>query len=189
MKEIKDITKEQWATLFNEIHPGYFERDYVKRVADDEPASEMFLDLNSFDEHSYAKSFLENITFGYYNGDFKELLTAVEKVMPHWVPLFSEKSRVYCGFVDGKIASFCMIENFGEHTVSGNKLKIGGPGCVGTVPEYRDRGIGLTMVKNVTNIIKDEGYDLSYIHYTYETGWYAKLGYKVVLSWTGKGII
>ena len=43
MKEIKDITKDQWASLFNELHPGYFERDYVKRVADDEPASEMFL--------------------------------------------------------------------------------------------------------------------------------------------------
>ena len=82
-----------------------------------------------------------------------------------------------------------MVENFGEYTLSGKKIKIGGPGCVGTVPEYRDRGIGLTMVKNVTNIIKDEGYDLSYIHYTYETGWYEKLGYKVVLSWTGKGII
>ena len=45
------------------------------------------------------------------------------------------------------------------------------------------------MVKDVTKILKDEGYDLSYIHYTYETGWYAKLGYKVVLSWNGKGII
>ena len=78
MKEIKDITKDQWASLFNELHPGYFERDYVKRVADDEPASEMFLNLKDFDEHSYAKSFPENITFGYYNGDFKELLTAVE---------------------------------------------------------------------------------------------------------------
>ena len=183
------ITKDQWAALFNDIHPGYFERDYVKRVADDEPASEMFLGLIGFNEHSYEKSFPENITFGYYNGDFKELLTAVEKVIPHWVPLFSEKSRVYCGFVDGKIASFCMIENFGEHILSGKKIKIGGPGCVGTVPEYRDRGIGLTMVRNVTEILKDEGYDLSYIHYTYETGWYSKLGYKVVLSWTGKGII
>ena len=191
MTDIKmnDITKSEWALLFNDIHPGYFDRDYVKRVPDDEPASEMFLSLSEYDEHSYEKKFPENITFGYYNGDLNNLLTEVEKVIPHWVPLFSEKSRVYCGFVDGKIASFCMIENFGEHTVKGKNLKIGGPGCVGTVPEYRDRGIGLTMVRNVTKILKDEGYDLSYIHYTYETGWYAKIGYNVVLSWNGKGIL
>ncbi|MBO7531565.1 MAG: hypothetical protein J6T50_07145, partial [Lachnospiraceae bacterium] len=68
------------------------------------------------------------------------------------------------------------------------KWKIGGPGCVGTVPEYRDRGIGLTMVRNVTQILRDELYDYSYIHYTYETGWYSKLGYTTFLTWTGSGI-
>ena len=58
-----------------------------------------------------------------------------------------------------------------------------------TVPEYRNRGIGLTMVKNVTEILRTEGYDYSYIHYTGISGWYKKLGYKTVLKWNGKGII
>ncbi|MBR6478762.1 MAG: GNAT family N-acetyltransferase, partial [Lachnospiraceae bacterium] len=112
-----------------------------------------------------------------------------EKVVPHWVSFFNENSRVYCGFVDGKIASFCLIEDFGEHVVNGQNWKIGGPGCVGTILEYRDRGIGLTMVRNVTKILQDEFYDYSYIHYTYETKWYGKLGYETFLSWCGKGFV
>ena len=183
------VSKEQRAGIFNEIHPGFFDRDYVKRVADDEPASEMFMGLENMDAYCYEKSFPENITFGYYEGDMEELKDAVKKVIPHWVPLFTENSRVYCGYADGKIASFCMIEDFGEHIICGRKCKIGGPGCVGTLPEYRDRGIGLTMVRNVTGILKDELYDYSYIHYTYETAWYAKLGYRTVLRWNGKGFV
>ena len=108
---------------------------------------------------------------------------------PAWLPLFNEKSRVYCGFIDGRIASFCMIENMGEHMLDGRTVKIGGPGCVGTVPEYRKRGIGLMMVKNVTQILKEEGYDFSYIHYTGVAPWYQKLGYRTVLKWNKNGMI
>ncbi|MCR5466696.1 MAG: GNAT family N-acetyltransferase [Lachnospiraceae bacterium] len=183
------VMREQYEKLFLSIHPGFFERDYVKRVPEDESASEMFLRLQEFDPECYQKDLPENVTFGYYNGDFEELLAAVGEVIPHWVPLFSKESRVYCGFVDGKIASFCMIENFGEHVVDGMTWKIGGPGCVGTVPAYRDRGIGLSMVRNVTQILREELYDYSYIHYTYETKWYGKLGYRTVLSWNGKGFV
>ena len=183
------VMREQYEKLFLSIHPGFFERDYVKRVPEDESASEMFLRLQEFDPECYQKDLPENVTFGCYNGDFEELLAAVGEVIPHWVPLFSKESRVYCGFVDGKIASFCMIENFGEHVVDGMTWKIGGPGCVGTVPAYRDRGIGLSMVRNVTQILREELYDYGYIHYTYETKWYGKLGYKTILSWNGKGFV
>ncbi len=182
------VTKEQYAALFNEMHPGYFERDYVKNVPDDEPASEMLLRLQSFDGDIYEKTFPDDVTFGFYDGDIEALKEEVAKVVPHWVNFFGKDARIYCGFVSGKIASFCMIQDFGEHMVDGMKWKIGGPGCVGTVPEYRDRGIGLTMVRNVTQILRDELYDYSYIHYTYETGWYSKLGYTTFLTWTGSGI-
>ena len=75
------------------------------------------------------------------------------------------------------------------HTSLDTAWKIGGPGCVGTLPEYRGRGIGLSMVRNVTKILQDEFYDYSYIHYTYETDWYSKLGYKTFLKWNCKGIV
>ncbi len=178
-----------YVTLFNEMHPGYFERDYVKAVSDSEPASEMLINLREFDEGVYEKSFNGEISFGYYEGNMETLIEAVRSVVPHWVQFFDGRSRVYCGYVNGEIASFCMIEDFGEHTVDGVKWKIGGPGCVGTVPEYRNRGIGLTMVRNVTRILREELFDHSYIHYTYETGWYSKLGYKTFLTWSGTGIM
>ena len=201
------MTKQQYEALFLEIHPNYFERDYVRAIPEDEPASEMILHLPDFDETCYEKDFNgyvwrkipnkgsyeksadESVTFGYYDGDLEKLRAAVEKVVPHWTQFFHENSRVYCGFVNGKVASFCLIEDFGEHPMDGQIQKIGGPGCVGTLPEYRDRGIGLTMVRDVTKILLEEGYDYSYIHYTYETNWYAKLGYQTFLSWSGKGFV
>ena len=183
------VTHEQYAKLFDEMHPGFFERDYICSMAEEEVPSEMLLRLQSFDEGIYEKKLPDNIRFGYYDGDLKPLQEAVHAVIPHWVPFFSEKSRVYCGFEDEKIVSFCMIEDFGEHIVNDTAWKIGGPGCVGTLPEYRGRGIGLTMVRNVTKILQDEFYDYSYIHYTYETDWYSKLGYKTFLRWNCKGIV
>ena len=182
-----DMTKEQYEALFMEMHPGYFEREYVRAVPEDEPASEMMLALIDFDEDSYTKTLDKEVTFGYYEGGLDDLLKAVSKVVPHWTQFFGEDSRVYCGFVKGEIASFCQIEDFGEHRIGDVKWKIGGPGCVGTLPEYRNRGIGLSMVRNVTKILKEESYDHSYIHYTYETAWYSKLGYKTFLQWNGKG--
>ncbi len=190
MKDILDgITKEQYEALFLEMHPGYFERDYVLAIPEDEPASEMLLSLKGFDENIYSKSFDDDIHFGYYEGDMDKLRENVAKVVPHWTQFFGDDSKVYCGYIGRNVASFCQIEDFGEHVVNGMNLKIGGPGCVGTLPEYRDLGIGLSMVRNVTGILRDEQYDLSYIHYTYETAWYGKLGYKTFVSWSGKGFV
>ena len=183
------VTKEQYEALFLEMNPGFFEREYVQRVPEDEPASEMLLRLQGFDEKKYEKAFADNVTFGYYHGDMDTLRKVVEQVVPHWTQFFNEGARVYCGFVDGKVVSFCMIQDFGEHVVNGVNWKIGGPGCVGTLPEYQNRGIGLTMVRNVTKILRDEFYDYSYIHYTYETKWYGKLGYQTFVSWSGKGFV
>ncbi len=45
------------------------------------------------------------------------------------------------------------------------------------------------MVKHVTQILKEEGYDYSYIHYTYLAPWYERLGYKTVIKWNRDGIL
>ena len=37
--------------------------------------------------------------------------------------------------------------------------------------------------------LKEEGYDLSYIHYTGVAPWYAKLGYRTILKWDRHGIL
>ena len=183
----QNITKKQYEDLFLEMKPGFFDRDYVRAVPVNEPASEMILCLRDFDGKSYVKSLGDEISFGYFHGDMDRLKEDVARVVPAWVNFFGEDSRVYCGFIDGRVASFCLIEDFGEHIVGGRKWKIGGPGCVGTLPEFRNRGIGLSMIREVTKILKEEQYDYSFIHHTYVTGWYGKLGYRTILRWHGKG--
>jgi len=175
--------------LFEHMHPDFFEKEYIRNIPEGEIYSEMVLKPDSFDPGIYGKKFAGNITFGVYDGDLNRLHDAVEKVIPHWIPFFTEYSEVYCGYVDGLVASFCMIEDMGTYEENGVTYKIGGPGCVGTLPEYRNLGIGLTMVRDVTNIFKERGYDLSYIHYTGVPQWYAKLGYRTVLTWDSRTIL
>lgn len=149
---------------------------------------EMILPLNEFDTCKFHKEFDCNISFGFYDGDFDELKKEVEKVEKHWMPFFNGEERIFCGYVNGKVASFCIVGDMGIYKIKGHELKIGGLGCVGTLPEYRDKGIGLTMVKKVTQILREEGYDYSYIHYTYLAPWYEKLGYKTAIKWNRNGI-
>ena len=168
--------KKDYEALFMEMHPGFFEREYIRSINEEWSYEEMILPLDEFDPNAYQKTFDSDISFGIFQGSMDE-------------KLYDGKHRTYCGFVNGKIASFCMIEDMGEHPLEGRRLKIGGPGCVGTVPEYRNRGVGLVMVRDVTRILKEEGYDLSYIHYTGVAPWYAKLGYKTILKWNKHGIL
>ncbi|MBR5712385.1 MAG: GNAT family N-acetyltransferase [Lachnospiraceae bacterium] len=183
------ITEEHYEKLFGEIYPDFFEREYIRNIPEDEIVSEQILRLQEFDPNCYEKYFPENVTFGFYDGDLEELRKDVATVVGHWPQYFTEDSRIYCGYVDGKVASFCLIEDFGEHDVNGVKCRVAGPGCVGTLPEFRNRGIGLSMIRNVTSMLRDEFYDYSLIHYTYEPQWYGILGYKTILRWNGKGFV
>ena len=174
------------AALFHQMHPDFFERH---SFPEDETYSEMMLRLADFDPERYAKPLPHEISFGFFQGDPGPLLQAVGQVDAGWVQYFHDTRNVYCGYVNGRIASFCFVSHMGDFMVEGRVCKIGGPGCVGTVPEFRCRGIGLTMVENVTEILKNRGYDYSYIHYTGVAPWYEKLGYETILRWNAKGIL
>ena len=183
------MNKQHYAELMNCIFPGFFAKEYIRRLPDECICDEMILSLNEFDPHLYEKKMTDSISFGYYRKDPALLKEAVAKVEPNWVQYYNQTEKVYCGYIDGKIASFCLITDMGVHTIDNHRLKVGGPGCVGTLPEYRNQGIGLTMIKKVTQILQAEGYDYSYIHYTGVASWYAKLGYQIILRWNKNGIL
>lgn len=183
------MNKQDFILLFDHMHPDFFKSGSVRGLSDDLVFEEMILPLDIFDINKYDKKLDDNISFGYYDGSLDELKKEVKKVDPDWVQFYNQDDRIYCGYISGKIASFCLIGDNGTYNINGRDIKVGGPGCVGTLPEYRDNGIGLTMVKNVTQILKEEGFDLSYIHYTYVAPWYEKLGYKTVIKWTKNGIV
>jgi len=183
------MNKQHAKALMDSIYPGFFEREYIRNIPENRVYDEMLMPLAGFDTAVYDKKFTDDITFGVYEGDLAVLKEAVGQVEEGWVQSYNGKHRAYCGYIGGRIASFCLIEDMGVHTIGGRTMKIGGPGCVGTLPEYRCRGIGLVMVRNVTRILQEEGYDYGYIHYTGSPAWYARLGYETTLRWNRNGII
>lgn len=183
------MNKQDKILLFKNIFPDHFERDVVQGLPNDLVFEEMLLSLNEFDTNRYDKILDGNITFDFFDGDINELKNNVKKVVEYWANSFNEDERIYCGYIYGKIASFCRVKDMGTYTINGREIKIGGPGSVGTLSEYRNRGIGLTMVKNVTQLLKEEGFDYSYIHFTGIPEWYAKLGYKTSIKWNKNGVI
>ena len=179
----------KYKDLFMSLHPGFFEKESIRSIAKGQVYDEQIMWLRDFDFNTYDKKHEESISFGYYEGTADKLLEAVGKVEEGWLDIYKNPQRVYCGFINGEIASFCIIEDMGMHEYEGKTVHVGGPGCVGTVPEYRNRGIGLTMVKLATQILKEEGYDIGYIHYTGVGPWYAKLGYETIVKWNCDGIV
>lgn len=172
-----------YQAYFHQLFPGFFERASIRNLPDAYVAEELIMDLHHFSAGDVPLACPEHITFGMYEGDPEPLHAAVREVDETWVEYFTRDSRAYCAFDNGKVVSFCLVDGFGEY----NGLKVGGPGCVGTIPDYRRQGIGLKMVQNATVILQKEGYDISHIHYTGVGPWYAHMGYKVILRWNGKG--
>ena len=187
------MNKQDAVLLLGGIHPNFFEQKDIRNLSEDSVFEEMIMPLEGFEPGKYQKDMRENVSFGYYHGEPDELFTAVEKVIPAWVEIYKEDYekdvKVYCGYVDGKVASFCIVEDMGVHNIDGRTIKVGGPGCVGTLPEYRHMGIGLTMVNQVTQILKEQGYDYGYIHYTGVGPWYGKLGYERTFQWNKNGVL
>ena len=173
--------------LLEGIHPGFFAQASIRKIPKDRIFEEMLLPLREFDGEAFSLPVPEGVSFGFYAGPREELLKAVERVGPGWVPLFKPGERVYCGMCRGQIASFCLLEDMGTHLLDGHRVRVAGPGCVGTVPAFRRQGIGLRMVRDATAVLRQEGYDISYIHFTGVANWYAKLGYCTCLRWTSEG--
>ena len=171
-----------YSDLFDSLFPGFFQG--TKDMPESQIFTELILDLRK-EEPKQAGACSDAITFGEYHGEIGMLREAVNQVEPDWVQYFGEQTRAFCAFDDEVIVAFCILSDWGMQ----DGLRVGGPGCVGTVPAYRRQGIGLEMVRRATNLLQEEGFDLSWIHYTHVDKWYEKLGYRTVLRWNGKGLI
>ena len=175
-------------SLFQQLHPGFFDKPWIQAMDEDDWMEEMVLDLKQ--PLLSCRQPDGDVAFGLWDGnDLEGLRAIVNEVEEGWPKYYHQDSRVYCGFCDGQIVSFCLINDLGVREVDGRSVRVGGPGCVGTLPAYRNRGIGLKMVENVTRILADEGFDYSYIHYTGVGPWYARLGYERILQWNRHGPI
>ena len=174
-----------YADVFLTINPGFFNREGIRSIPPEWTSTELVLDLRK--ELPSGPPFVcpEGITFGEYHGELAPLHQAVAQVDENWVQYFNEEDRFYCAFDGDKIIAFCCLSEMGEY----KGLRVGGPGCVGTIPAYRKQGIGLEMVRLATEQLQKYGYALSWIHYTHLDSWYMKLGYEPVLRWNRDGFL
>ncbi len=143
---------------------------------------EMLLELDKFcfDEsmfrgHVYAD-------YGWYDGDAEKIKKAVAEVDESWIQYFDGSSPIYAATVGGEIASFCLVNTDVSNYLTDAFGRVGMPGCVGTVPKFRNRGIALEMVARATQYLKDSGMDISFIFFTGVSDWYKKLGYKIFMT-------
>lgn len=174
-----------YAEVFLTINPGFFNRAGIRSIPPEWTSTELVLDLRK--DLPAGPPFVcpEGITFGEYHGELAPLHQAVAQVDENWVQYFNEEDRFYCAFDGDKIIAFCCLSEMGEY----KGLRVGGPGCVGTIPAYRKQGIGLEMVRLATKQLQKDGYALSWIHYTHLDSWYMKLGYEPVLRWNRDGFL
>ena len=171
--------------LFHHIQPDFFAQEHIRSLPAGEIFDEQAMLLADYDPTAVQLGAPAHITYGLFTGDVAALQEAVRAVDEDWVEYFQEGDRVFAAMDGNRVASFCLLDDFGEY----QGLKIGAPGCVGTVPAYRKQGIGLRMIQLATQQLKDDGYDLSWIHYTAVGHWYAKLGYQTVVRWNCHGLV
>ena len=183
------MNREEAGRLFEQMHPGFFEREWIRRMDAADVYEEMILGLRGGRPLPQLPVSLPGVTYGPYKGDFDALHAAVREVDESWVQYYGEEDDVYCAMCEGRIVSFCLLDDMGVHALGGRQVRVAGPGCVGTVPAYRRMGVGLEMVRRGTQILRERGYDLSYIHYTGVAHWYAKLGYETILRWNRDGLL
>lgn len=137
--------------------------------------AEMKLELADFSADICPFTAPEGVTFGYYSGSKEQLLNAVAQVSKDWVQYF-DSGNIFCGFFNNEVASFCIVDEDIRCLLSDGKSKVCSIGCVGTVPKFRRKGIGLKMVALAAEDMKRKDADKCFIHYTAVYNWYARLG-------------
>lgn len=131
-----------YTELFNSLYPGFFLEESIRAMSRDWVFTELVMDLRGDVTNVTLPRCLNGITFGEYHGKLAALRDAVHQVDEDWVQYFVEGCRYYCAFDGERIVAFCNLADMGRF----QGVHIGGPGCVGTIPEYREQGIGLEVV-------------------------------------------
>ena len=174
-----------YESMFDALFPGYFEKEFIRSLPEDDVSCEMVLPLADFQDGGPLTGLPQGVRFGFYRGEAAPLLQAVNAVDEGWAQYFANTERCFCATLGDQVLSFCIVDEMGVY----DGLRVGGPGCVGTVPAFRRQGVGLELVRRATLILKQRGFDLSYIHYTHVDRWYEHLGYQTVLRWTCRGFV
>lgn len=149
----------------------------------------MELDLKSFSLKTAAiPPAPENVAFRMARvTDADALLAAVEDAQASWVPIFAScQDPVLLAVAREQIMGFQILSPSGGHFLRSGHT-VGSIGCVGVVPGARNQGIGLRMVAQGAQWLKDQGCTLVELRYTWLESWYGRLGFRTVSrQWMGE---
>lgn len=122
--------------------------------------------------------------------DRAELLAAVEAAEEGWVSVFAGcKDPIFLAIMDGKIAGFEVLASDGGRFLRPGQ-QVGCVGCVGVVPEQRERGIGMDMVAQGIQWLKEQGCTMIELRYVELESWYRKLGFQTTRrQWMGEKVL
>ena len=105
-----------------------------------------------------------------------EIPAAVKNVEPAWLGVYENTDEdVLLAKVNGKIAGFCIPA--GWNRFFGSRRDVGSVSCVGVLPEYRNRGVGLAMVSEALRYLSGNECTRAELLYTSIPHWYGKLGF------------
>lgn len=151
---------------------------------------DMVLQLDEFSlEKNEIPAAPETVVFHYaQKKDLESLLDSVAKVDPSWCRYFDiSKETVYIAEEGDQVLGFVILVQKGLSFSTNFNGRVAGLGCLGVIPENRERGIGLQLAARATYELKQIGYDYSYLSYTWLEDWYGSLGYKTYARfWMGE---
>lgn len=158
---------------------GFFEKQGFTSAGG---CDEMILSLEDFRFDKLALHGSDIAEYGWFDGDMEDIQSAVSLVEESWTQYYTNPDNIFVAKVNDEIASFCLVDINCQNYLTDKYCKVGMPGCVGSVPKFRNKGIALEMVARVTEYLKTQGMDVSFIYFTGVAKWYEKIGYKTFLS-------
>lgn len=119
--------------------------------------------------------------------DRAAVLRAVEAADSKWVGIFEACAEpILLAELGGRAAGFEILDPEGGYFVSPGE-RVGSIGCVGVVPDMRQRGIGLAIVAEGARWLKEHKADKVELRYTWLEDWYGRLGFRTVSrQWMGE---
>lgn len=158
---------------------GFFQKNGYQSVGN---CDEMFLRLKDFHINNFTFHGHDIAEYGWFEGDLSEIQNAVASVDEGWVQYFTNPKHIFTARVNGEIASFCLVDTNCQNYLTDAFGKVGMPGCVGSVPKFRNKGIAIEMIAKVTEYLKEQDMDISFIFFTGVAKWYEQVGYQTFLT-------
>ncbi len=167
----------QGVPLENEGAREFFEKHGYKS---DFVSVNMNLETENYDIAALDIPIPENVTYRYAReSELDKVIAAVKTVIPEWAKCYENtEDKILIAECENEIAAFELLNEYGGVFTKGN-IKHGCIGCVGTVPKYRNRGIGLYMTAYGVDLLKTEGCESIQLLYVERVKWYGKLGFTV----------